>query len=96
MKGAVSTLAAVAGALLLACGAVSGRPIALADYLEWETAGAPAISPDGERVIYLWSRVDPVKDGWVRVLWVMNAHGSGNPRIASGWNVAWSPEGNPV
>ncbi|MXW21455.1 MAG: S9 family peptidase [Gammaproteobacteria bacterium] len=96
MKGAVSTLAAVAGALLLSCGAVSGRPIALADYLEWETAGAPAISPDGERVIYLWSRVDPVKDGWVRELWVMNADGSGKRRFDSGWNVAWSPEGNRV
>ncbi len=84
------------GVVFLANGPAGARPLELADYLEWETAGSPKISPRGDRVIYIRSKVDPVNDRWSRELWAMNTDGTGKEILGKGWNAIWSPSGDRI
>lgn len=96
MKLSASSFATVAVGILLAWGSADGRPLQLADYLEWATAGSPTISPQGDRIIYTRSRIDPVNDRWSSELWVMNVDGTGKEMFGNGWSVSWSPSGDRV
>ncbi len=85
-------VAAIAALVLLFLGAqmAAARPLQLADYLRWETAGSPSISPDGRTIVYQRSRVDPVGDRYDSELWVMNSDGSdARPLALRGSGAAW-------
>ena len=68
----------------------------LEQYLEWEQAGSPQISPDGDTIIYTRRRVDPVNDGFTSELWIMNADGSRHRFLTRGGAVTWSPDGERI
>jgi Tol biopolymer transport system component/DNA-binding winged helix-turn-helix (wHTH) protein len=63
----------------------------------------PAVSPDGRRLAFIRNSYDPA--GWVTALFVVNADGTGERRLASrqqgrglfmGAAPAWSPDGRSV
>ena len=83
------------GLLLLtaAAGAIA-RPLALTDYLDWESVSDPRVSPDGSQVVYTRQRVDKIKDRMASDLWIMNSDGSRNRfLLESAANARWSPDG---
>ena len=84
-------LLAVASAALLASITAEGRPLALADYLNWEQVANPQVSPDGERILYTRSRVNKVKDTLDNEIWQMDADGERNRFLLKGAGASWSP-----
>ena len=68
----------------------------LEQYLEWEQAGSPQISPDGNTIIYTRRRVDPVNDGFTSELWIMEADGDRHRFLTNGGGVTWSPDGRRI
>ncbi|MCC6928155.1 MAG: S9 family peptidase [Gemmatimonadaceae bacterium] len=65
-------------------------------YLDFETVGAPQLSPDGARIIYTRRSVDKQKDTFESALWIMNADGSENRFLARGGDATWSPDGTRI
>ncbi len=72
------------------------RPLALDDYLSWETVADPRISPDGTTVVYERRFVDPVVDGIRSELWVIGADGSRHRFLTEGAGPRWSPDSTRV
>jgi dipeptidyl aminopeptidase/acylaminoacyl peptidase len=72
------------------------QTLALEDYLDWEEAGSPQISPDGERIVYTRRRVDAMADRWASELWIMDADGGRHRFLTEGSAVRWSPEGDRI
>lgn len=70
--------------------------LAASHILDWERVSGPAISPDGEVVIYTRSRVDRQQDRWTSDLWMVNADGSRNRFLGSGSSPTWSPDGSRI
>ena len=70
--------------------------LAASHILDWERVSGPAISPDGEVVIYTRSRVDRQQDRWTSDLWMVNADGSRNRFLGSGSAPTWSPDGSRI
>ena len=62
-------------------------------YLDYETAGSPRISPDGNQVAFARRSVDRMKDSWETTLWIMNADGSNLRFLVKGSDPVWSPDG---
>ena len=60
----------------------------------------PAWSPDGSKIAFVKWSVGTQDDGWVTDVWVMEADGSGQHKIAEdpGWEgrPAWSPRGDRI
>ena len=73
-----------------------GRPLALADYLEWEQISEPRISPDGTRVIYERRWIDKLKDSWESSIWLIQSDGSRNRQLVDGSSPSWSPDGTRI
>jgi len=80
----------------LAFSNATARPLELADWLDWERAANPQISPDGDEVVYTRQRVDKTKDRWASELWIMNANGERHRFLADGGDVRWSPSGDRI
>ena len=57
--------------------------LTLDQYLDWEDAQSPQLSPDGSQVIYTRRWVDKMNDKWETTLWVMNADGSPRRTISA-------------
>ena len=73
------------------------RKIALEDYLDWETASAPQISPDGKLVLYSRQSVDKVQDIIQSEIWAVEVNSGAHYRLLeSGSLVRWSPDGNQI
>ncbi len=66
----------------------------LTDYLNWEEAASPQISPDGDTIVYTRRRVDPIADSWSNELWIMDADGDRHRFLTEGSAASWSPDGN--
>ncbi len=64
-------------------------PVKLADYLEWETAGSPVISPNGKYILFSKRKVDAVTDSYASTLQIMNSDGSGAVEIGRAWSPTW-------
>jgi TolB protein len=60
----------------------------------------PMWSPNGARIAFLRFSVPPACGGWASdpgpTVWVMNADGSGQRRLARGWPSAWSADGRKI
>jgi dipeptidyl aminopeptidase/acylaminoacyl peptidase len=85
---------------LLAAGAAPGqsRPLSLEDYYRIETAGSPAISPDGKRVAFVRSYIVEAENRRQTEIWLASSDGSGEPvRLTHpSFNSSaprWSPDG---
>lgn len=70
--------------------------IQLEHYWNWETAGGPQISPDGETLIYTRRRVDGLSDSIASELWIMEADGDRHRFLTEGGGVQWSPSGDRI
>jgi dipeptidyl aminopeptidase/acylaminoacyl peptidase len=68
----------------------------LEHYWNWETAGGPQISPDGETLIYTRRRVDGLSDSIASELWVMDTDGGRHRFLTEGGGVQWSPSGDRI
>ncbi|MEM8772845.1 MAG: S9 family peptidase [Pseudomonadota bacterium] len=72
------------------------RDLELADWLNWERASNPQISPDGSEILYTRQRVDSTNDRWASEVWIMNADGGRHRYLADGGGVEWSPNGDRI
>ena len=70
--------------------------ITLADYFEWESVQAPALSPDGRQIIFTRRWVDKINDKFQTSLWIMNADGTRPRMLVNGSNARWSPDGTRI
>ncbi len=64
----------------------------LQHYLSWQRISSPQISPDGRTIVYNIARANIQADRFDDELWVMNANGDDNRRLASGRGAVWSPD----
>ena len=95
MAARTLALAAVAATTLAAQQKAASR-ITLEQYLDWEEAQAPQLSPDATSVIYTRRWIDKMNDKWESSLWMMNADGSHSRQLGSGSDVKWSPDGKRI
>jgi dipeptidyl aminopeptidase/acylaminoacyl peptidase len=77
----------------------AGRPLELTDYYRLETAGSPAISPDGRRVAFVRTWINESENRRQSEIWVAPTDGSAPPlRITnpafSASNPRWSADGS--
>lgn len=70
--------------------------VQLEHYWNWETAGSPQISPDGDTIIYTRRRVDAASDSLKSELWIMEADGERHRFLTDGGSVQWSPGGERI
>ncbi|MGF1606156.1 MAG: S9 family peptidase [Rhodothalassiaceae bacterium] len=84
----------LAGSLVTA--AADARPLQVEDWLNWERAGGPQISPDGSEIIYTRQSVNKYKDRWDSELWIMNADGSRARFLTDGSSAVWAPTGDRI
>ena len=89
-------LLVVAVLFLALADTASSRPLVLGDYLNWEQAANPQVSPDGERILYTRVRVNPVTDGMDSEVWQMDADGDRKRFLLKGGGAQWSPTGDRV
>lgn len=70
------------------------------DVFELEQAVSPAISPDGERIVYVRRSMDIMADRPRGNLWIINRDGSGHRPLESGVknysSPVWSPDGTRI
>lgn len=82
--------------LIIACAstfAVHAQKITPEMYMNWERVTGSALSPDGNQIAYMRSRVDQMNDRWSSEIWLMNADGSKNRFLVKGSGMQWSPDG---
>ncbi|MDX1482708.1 MAG: DPP IV N-terminal domain-containing protein, partial [Woeseiaceae bacterium] len=89
-------LLATSIALMLLSQPADSRPLELRDYLNWEQASNPQVSPDGRRVLYTRTRVDKLADRMDSEIWQMDADGSRNRYLLKGSGARWSPSGDRI
>ena len=82
--------------IILFGGNATARNLELADWLDWERAANPQLSPNGDSIIYTRRRVDKINDRWSSEVWTLNNNGSKHRFLANGSNVEWSPSGNRI
>ena len=60
----------------LGCVYAAGRPVQLPDYYRVETAGTPAISPDGRLVVFVCNTTVEAENQHHSELWISPADGA--------------------
>lgn len=65
-------------------------------WMDWERTGDAQISPNGEQIAYVRSRVDKMTDSWSSEIWLMNTDGSKNRFLVKGAGMRWSPNGDRI
>ena len=83
-------------AFVLAAAPAAARNLELADYLNFEQAADPQVSPDGRRVLFTRVRVDKMKDTLATEVWQMDADGSRARFLVKGGGARWSPSGDRI
>lgn len=81
---------------LMLASAAEARPLAAADWLDWERAADAQVAPDGTSIVYVRQRVDKMTDGWSNELWMMDATGGKHRHVTDGSGVRWSPDGTRI
>ncbi|HTX33994.1 MAG TPA: S9 family peptidase [Bryobacteraceae bacterium] len=82
----------------LAAAWTAGRPVQLTDYYKVETAGTPALSPDGRWVVFVRNTIVEAENGHHSELWIAPADGSApatrltTPAFSAS-APKWSPDG---
>ena len=66
-------------------------------YLDMERVADPQISPDGTRIVFTRSWVNPMEDSFESAIWIMDADG-GRARVLldEGSSPRWSPDGSRI
>jgi dipeptidyl aminopeptidase/acylaminoacyl peptidase len=91
-------IALAALSLSAAAHAQDRRPLTALDLYRLKTAGSVALSPDGQRAVFVVTEVDSAENRYRRDLWIANTDGSGLRRLT--WSNArgisgaqFSPDG---
>ncbi len=90
------TVAALAGAALVAQETHSTTLLTTEHYLDWERVSDAQIAPDGSRVLYTREHVNKMEDKWEQEIWIVNADGSQNRFFVKGSAPRWAPDGKRV
>jgi dipeptidyl aminopeptidase/acylaminoacyl peptidase len=83
---------------VLAVPTQAGRPITAEDYLRFEFAGSPVLSPDATQVVFTLTRIDERANRRRTTLWLVPFDRTAPPRPLTGdsssaTNPQWSPDG---
>ena len=83
----------------LASLAIWGRGITPEDYMRFEFAGAPALSPDGRQVAFTLIKINEKANRRGTTIWMVRFDGSAPPRLLTSDaftsnNPQWSPDGS--
>ena len=70
--------------------------LSLEHYKNYEWTSNPALSPDGEQILYSRTWINLIDDKRETDLWIMNKDGSANRFFLSGSQGKWSPDGNKI
>jgi dipeptidyl aminopeptidase/acylaminoacyl peptidase len=89
-------MAIVAVAALSPCHQSFGRKLELADWMDWQTAKDPQISPDGRSILYSRMRVDKFHDEIDPEVWIMDKDGGRDRFSFVGGEPRWSPDGGRI
>jgi dipeptidyl aminopeptidase/acylaminoacyl peptidase len=72
----------------------------LETFMEMESVGSPALSPDGKQIIFTRTWVDKVADRYNRNLWIVDVEGKRLRELTPGnWrdsSPVWSPDGKKI
>ena len=83
--------------LLCFFGSAQAEPFVTSDIFGLEYANDPQIAPDGERVVYVRTSMDIMKDEGRSNLWIIDSNGSNHRAIASStanfFSPRWSADG---
>ena len=70
------------------------------DVFDLEYVQNPQISPDGNRIVYVRTEMDIMKDGKSSSLWLINSDGTDHQKLTSNTfnesNPSWSPDGKKI
>lgn len=98
MRIRTTLIALAALSLAGAAHAQDRRPLTALDLYHLKTAGSVALSPDGQRAVFVVTEVDSAENRYRRDLWIANTDGSGLRRLT--WSNArgiggarFSPDG---
>jgi dipeptidyl aminopeptidase/acylaminoacyl peptidase len=75
---------------------VFSEPLKTEQWLDFERAYSPQISPDGERVLYVRSGIDKINDRATSEIWQVKADATKHAFVVKGANIKWSPQGNRI
>ena len=93
-------LSLVAAVLQAGPAAQSAKVLDKNTFMDMESVGAPAISPDGRYIVFTRSWVDEMKDQSRSNLWIANSDGSRVRELTRGsWRDSgpvWSPDGTRI
>ncbi|MFL2665818.1 MAG: S9 family peptidase [Flavobacteriaceae bacterium] len=70
--------------------------LSLEHYKNYEWTSNPALSPDGEQILYSRTWINLIDDKRETDLWIMNKDGSANRFFLNGSQGKWSPDGNKI
>jgi len=102
MRSGFALRVAVALALIAAPAAaqdgngVRNDRLSLTDYLDWESAGDPQLSPDGRQIVYTRGWIDKLNDSRESSLHIMNVDGTRPRALLDGSSARWSPDGTRI
>ncbi len=70
------------------------------DVFELQYVRDPQVSPEGNRIVYIRTKMDIMKDGKSSSLWIMNSDGTNHQKLTSlvknESNPRWSPDGKRI
>ena len=97
MRSSHLVLALTIGVMPLSLASAQTRErLKLQDYLEFEDAQDPRLSPDGKQVIYTRRTIDKINDRWDNALWIVGADGAKHRFLLKGGGARWSPDGTRI
>lgn len=75
---------------------VSSEPLKTEQWLDFERAASPQISPNGERILYVRRSIDKINDRPSSEIWQLKADGTQHAFVVKGSNIKWSPQGDRI
>ena len=100
MKKRIIALLCFHTVLLLSLAAQDNPPFTRMDVFDLEWVSDPAISPDGQWIVYERNSMDIMKDRRTSELWIINSDGSQHQKLtrrdSKESNPTWSPDGKRI
>lgn len=82
--------------LLTTASGIQANTLKPEQWLDFERAASPQISPDGKVILYTRRSIDKMNDRSHAEIWQVNADGTKHAFVTKGANVTWSPQGDRI